>query len=205
MKRFARLALGFALLFVPALALADPTPAPEDPLGSMPVVAKHARRTARAAKPAETTTDSGLAPDFTWGLSLPVSRFGFSRNGDGSYGGNVVPVQPGVGASLYWNLVRSANGSVPVALGTTLFGATDLSSKVSDSGLGLAIGPSFFNNTFGIQVGVDLYRRIGDHDTGALMANAGGTSGFSRENVYILFNFGIGLGKSAPGSLKIAP
>ena len=37
------------------------------------------------------------------------------------------------------------------------------------------------------------------------MANAGGQNGFARQNLFVLFNFGIGLGKSAPGSLKIAP
>lgn len=204
MQRFARLALGLAFLLVPTLALAEPQPPSEDPFGSIPVVAKNNRRPARAARSLN-HGDTGLAPDFTWGLSLPVSRFGFSRNTDGSYGGNVTPIQPGVGASLYWNVVRSANGAVPLAIGTTLFGATDLSSKLSDSGLGIAIGPSVFNNTFGLMVGVDLYRRVGNQDTGLLMANAGGQNGFARQNVFILFNFGIGLGKSAPGSLKIAP
>jgi hypothetical protein len=76
---------------------------------------------------------------------------------------------------------------------------------VSDSGLGIAIGPSFWDNHFAVMAGVDLYRRIGNQDTGLFMASAGGRNGFARENVFILLNFGIGLGKSAPGDLKIAP
>ena len=34
------------------------------------------------------------------------------------------------------------------------------------------------------------------------MANAGGQNSFARQNLFVLFNFGIGLGKSAPGSLR---
>ncbi len=202
MTKLARYLVTLLITTLPVIAEAQPTNADLD---SSPVVTKRPRKTARAATSWDNLIDTGLTPAVTWGLSLPVSRFGFTHNSDGTYGGNVTPIQPGVGVSLYWNLVRGTSGTAPVALATTLFGATDVSSKQSDAGLGIAVGPSFFNNTFGIQLGVDLYRRIGDKDTGALMTSAGGQNGFSRENVFVLFNFGIGLGKSAPGALKIAP
>jgi hypothetical protein len=202
---------GNALTLTPAIAPPDsiqsstPAIAPADePLapGAAPVIARAARPSSRSSS---STMDAGIPPAWSYGLSFPVTRFGFSRNPDGSFGGNLTPVQAAVGTSVFYNAVRGPGGSVPVGLGALLFGATDLSSKVSDSGLGVAFGPAFWNNTFGVLVGVDLYRRIGSQDTGLLMASAGGRNGLSRENLYVLFNFGIGLGKDAPGALKIAP
>jgi len=202
MKSLLRSAL-IALLLLPTAAFAATDP-PDDTDGTVDgslVVARRLRPPAAAA----TLKASAEPSDWSFGLSLPVSRFGFTKNADGSYGGNVTPLQAGVGASIWYHAVQSKDGSVPVGVGAMLFGATDLSASKSDSGLGIAIGPSFWNNTFAVMAGVDLYRRIGSQDTGLLMANAGGRNGFERHNFFVLFNFGIGLGKSAPGSLKIAP
>jgi hypothetical protein len=205
MIKLARYLITLLLVTTPVIAeAAEPVEAEDsDPTS---VVSKRPRRTTGASKRTwENLSETGLAPAWSYGLSLPISRFGFQRQGDGSYGGNVTPLQAGLGTSIFWNAIRNANGSVPVGVGAMLFGATDLSSRVSDSGLGIAIGPSFWDNHFAVMAGVDLYRRIGNQDTGLLMSNAGGKNGFARENVFLLLNFGIGLGKGAPGALKIAP
>lgn len=195
--RMFRMLLSLAVLLVPGVALAQSDALLEgEPAAA--AVRKPALRRA-AVLPAAAT------PAWSYGLSFPVTRFGFSRNADGTYGGSLTPLQAGIGTSVFWNAVRAPGGSVPVGLGALLFGATDLASDQSDAGVGIAIGPSFWNNTFALMVGVDLYRKIGSKDTGLLMASAGGRNGFARDNVFILFNFGIGLGKSAPGDLKIAP
>ncbi len=201
MRKLVRYLLTLVLVTVPAFAGAE-TPDADDAIEAV------AKRPARAKVNSRTwadLTDSGLAPSWSYGLSFPVTRFGFQQREDGTYAGTVTPLQAGVGTSIFWNAVRSKDGSVPLGVGALLFGATDLGSAKSDAGLGIAIGPSFWNNTFALMAGVDLYRRIGDVDTGAFMINAGGKNGFERQNVFVLLNFGIGLGKSAPGSLKIAP
>ncbi len=206
MSKLARYLVTLLLVTVPALAAA----APSEPDGTTDPAALVAKRPPKTSglnhkRTWDDVAGTAGAPAWSFGLSLPITRFGFSRNQDGSYGGHVTPLQAGVGTSIYWNAVRSNNGTVPVSVGAMLFGATDVGSTQSDAGLGIAIGPSFWNNTFGLMLGVDLYRRIGSQDTGLLMANAGGQNGFARQNVFVLFNFGIGLGKSAPGALKIAP
>ena len=201
-----RFLLALAITAPPALAVAAPESTdPTEVEGVDAAATRRPRRAPLTAPKPSAAADAGLTPAWTFGLSLPITRFGFTRNDDGSYGGHVTPLQAGVGTSIYWNAIRTANGTVPVSLGAMLFGATDVGSTQSDAGLGVAIGPSFWNNTFGLMVGVDLYRRIGSQDTGVLMASAGGANGFERQNVFVLFNFGIGLGKSAPGALKIAP
>lgn len=194
------------LVAAPALANAQsPSPDPTDAFDTVPAVVKRPARPRAESRSWAELTGTGLAPRWTYGTSLPITRFGFARNADGTYGGSVTPLQAGVGVNIYCNLVRSADGGVPLGIGAMLFGATDLAASESDSGLGIAIGPSFFNNHFAVMAGVDLYRRIGSQDTGLLMAEAGGRNGFARQNVFVLFNFGIGLGQSAPGPLKIAP
>ena len=204
MRKLVRSLLTLVIVTVPALAGAE-TPEPDDGVDSVAAIAKRPARSKVTSRSWADLTDSGLAPAWSYGLSFPVTRFGFQQKEDGTYSGTVTPLQAGVGTSIFWNAVRSKDGSVPVGIGALLFGATDLGSARSDAGLGIAIGPSFWNNTFALMAGVDLYRRIGDVDTGALMINAGGKNGFERQNVFVLLNFGIGLGKSAPGSLKIAP
>ncbi len=201
MRKLVRYLLTLVLVTVPALAGAE-TPDSEE---TVEAVTKRPVRTKLERRTWADLTESGLAPSWSFGLSFPVTRFGFERKTDGTYGGSLTPLQAGIGTAVFWNAVRSKDGSVPVGIGALLFGATDLSGSRSDSGLGIAIGPSFWNNTFALMAGVDLYRRIGNVDTGVFMANAGGKNGFERQNVFVLLNFGIGLGKSAPGSLKIAP
>ncbi len=203
MTKLARYLVTLILVTVPAIASAQ-TVGPDDTVDGAPAAIKRSARTRLSARPAPDLS-SGLAPAWSYGLSFPVTRFGFQRNADGTYGGNVTPLQAGVGTSIFWNAVRAKDGSVPVGIGALLFGATDPANRAGDTGLGIAVGPSFWNNTFALMAGVDLYRRIGNQDTGLLMANAGGRNGFARQNAFILFNFGIGIGKSAPGSLKIAP
>ncbi len=206
MRKLIRYLLTLTLVTVPALASAEPATleGTDEPVASVAKRPKNAAALDRK-RTWDDVADSSRAPTWTYGASLPITRFGFARNGNGTYGGSVTPLQAGVGVNIYCNLVRSADGGVPLGIGAMLFGATDLGASQSDSGLGIAIGPSFFNNHFAVMAGVDLYRRIGSQDTGLLMADAGGQNGFARQNVFVLFNFGIGLGKSAPGSLKIAP
>ncbi len=204
MTKLARYLVTLILVTVPAIAIAQ-TLAPDDTVDGVPAATRRPARSRLGARASAELSATGLAPSWSYGLSFPVTRFGFQRNADGSYGGNITPLQAGVGTSIFWNAVRGKDGTVPVGVGALLFGATDPANRDGDTGLGVAIGPSFWNNTFALMAGVDLYRRIGSQDTGLLMANAGGRNGFARQNAFILFNFGIGLGKSAPGSLKIAP
>ena len=204
MRNAIRTLVTLLLVAVPALAGAE-SPGDTDAPDTAPAVVRRPARAKLERRTWAELTETGLAPRWTYGASLPITRFGFHRNADGTYGGSVTPLQAGVGVNLYCNLVRSTDGGVPIGVGAMLFGATDLSASQSDSGLGIAIGPSFFNNHFAVMAGVDLYRRIGSQDTGLLMADAGGKNGFARQNAFVLFNFGIGLGQSAPGSLKIAP
>lgn len=186
------------LELVPAVIRNDET----TPIDANAILARPPRERSVLARAALTPA---IPSNWSFGIGFPVTRVGFQQRADGSYAADVVPVQAAIGTSVFYHAVRGAGDSVPVGIGALLFGASDLSSKQSDAGIGIAVGPSFFDNHVALLVGCDLYRKIGDRDRGLLMAGAGGKSGFGRESVYFLINFGIGLGKDAPGTLKIAP
>lgn len=135
------------------------------------------------------------APRWTYGLSFPLTRFGWKRSEIGAgYDADLQWIRPAVGSSIHYNIIRPPEGGVPLAISHLFFGSTWFNS-MEDTGLGIAVGPSVFDNRFSILGGIDLYRRIDHNDTGLLMLGTGGHDRFGRRNVFLLFNFGIRLGR----------
>jgi hypothetical protein len=145
-------------------------------------------------------------PQFSTGPSVSFFRFGYKLNdpadvtkGDKA-GVDVLAI--GAGWSVHWNpsALVSKDGRIAYMslTGTAL---AQLNALPVSGGLALAVGPSFYNGLFGLQVGYKMFELAENRPMEGLFA--GGAGG--HRNVFVLLNVSMNLLFAKPAGAKGAP
>jgi len=131
-------------------------------------------------------------PDWSTGPSLAFARFGFDSK-PGSSDPSLNVLRAGAGWTLRRNLsMRSPDGQVAyLSLDGTLL--ADLGTLPTSGGMSVAVGPSFYNGLFGVQVGYKLFSVVDGAPTEGLFTLDGG-----KRNLFFLLSISINLATGMP-------